>query len=301
MNPSPVIKLKDACKSYEGRTVLYPLTLDIRSGETVAVVGTNGSGKSTLLKILAGLSRLTGGSRTVGTSGGKAARFGFAPDRFPKLRFTAIEYLSHRAAISGMEKKSAGQRIERLLQDFGLDSYAELQIRHFSKGMLQKINVIQAALGEPDLLLLDEPFSGLDVETQADLYGKLARLREDGTAIVITGHENDWLPRLATRILSLKEGRLLDDRQAAVESAPLCAVECRVPESAAETVMALLNRPELPGMVSYSLSGGKLACRIESARCDGWLLRLLSGGASVVSVARTYGEEPQDGQRRDGR
>lgn len=147
--------------------------------------GGNGSGKSTLLKLLSGLSTFDGGKRIAD----KALKIGYAPERFPKLTFHAVEYLRAMGTMQGIPKASLMPTIERMLLRFGIDPGERKTMRHYSKGMLQKVNLIQAMMGEPALLLLDEPFSGLDQAAQEVLAGWLAESKRGGQAVVLTSHE----------------------------------------------------------------------------------------------------------------
>jgi ABC-type multidrug transport system ATPase subunit len=166
---TPLISFRGAGKRLAGRTILQNLDLAIHQGEALVVIGENGVGKSTLLKMIGGLSTLSEGKREVHRRDPEP-KIGYVPDRFPKVRFTGYEYLCFMGLIRGIPKDALERRIEELLRIFKLDREASRRpIRQYSKGMIQKINLMQSIIEPPDILLLDEPLSGLDLQTQEEL------------------------------------------------------------------------------------------------------------------------------------
>jgi ABC-2 type transport system ATP-binding protein len=208
--------------------VLRELTLDIRRGELAAVMGPNGSGKSTLLKIIAGLTAPTEGTRTIAADP-EPVRIGYAPDRLPKLKFTAREYLAHMAGIAGLPSGSAAVEIDFYLAELGLHHADKLQMRHFSKGMLQKVNLAQALLTKPTLLLLDEPFGGLDSGARSELMRLLEQLKGQGTTIVAASHDKEWVERLADRCLTIRDGTIVEDERSARQKIAVRELVCLLP------------------------------------------------------------------------
>ncbi|CAI6085267.1 ATP-binding cassette domain-containing protein [Cohnella sp. JJ-181] len=290
MRTNAILRLEKASKHYKGKAVLDDVSIALNRGETVAITGPNGSGKSTLLKLLAGLSALSSGTRELnGGGGGDRMVIGYAPDHLPKLKFTAREYLNHMAAIRGLDAATRLRRIEELLEQVNLRDRPGQQMRYFSKGMLQKVNLVQALLGEPELLLLDEPIGGLDEEAQSVLGGMLRSLRLEGMAVVVAGHEHAILRQWADRIISISDGRIV-----AVEDSPLSVGEiywrrivCRWP-AGRETEAAALGR--LSGMLQYRLEDRTTAVYwADAERSDALLRELLEAGASVDSVAMGTG------------
>jgi ABC-type multidrug transport system ATPase subunit len=163
--------------------VLRDVTLTLTPDRITEVTGTNGAGKSTLLRLLAGILR-----PRLGELAGRPARVGYAPERFPADQpFTARGYLTHMARMCGAPEARVGVWAERLR--FG--ELLDLPLRELSKGSAHKVGLAQALLGDPQLLVLDEPFAGLDAETRAELPGLLAGLRSEGTMIVVSDHQRD--------------------------------------------------------------------------------------------------------------
>lgn len=276
--PRALVVLSGACKRYSGRNVLQNVNLTVREGELTAIVGSNGSGKSTLLKILAGLTALSSGERRLAESP-EPIRIGYSPDRLPKLRFGAREYLRCMAAVAGLPEEAAETAIDRYLVRLGLAHTGRLQMRHFSKGMLQKANLIQAVLAEPRLLLLDEPFSGLDEHTREEMMGLLRELRAGGTTIVVASHDKEWVERLADRCVAIENGRIGSDETYPRERRKVRDVTARLPgrreaDAAARTKGVVASRPE----------GDVVRYRVEAERSDALLKELLAAGASILEV-----------------
>ena len=176
-----VIRLKGVGKRYgRGDFVLHDVDVSIEPGHVVGILGSNGSGKSTLLRIMAGVSHATTGSVT-GTP-----RIGYLPDRFPAgQRMGARAYLRHMARIHGLADLSV---IDPLLERLALVGGPAAPLRTLSKGNAQKVGLAQAVMVRPDLLILDEPWSGLDVGTHAILGELVAETRTRGASVVFTDH-----------------------------------------------------------------------------------------------------------------
>lgn len=284
MNPDVILRLVQASKQYKGKTVLNRVSLEMSRGETVAVTGPNGSGKSTLLKMMAGLSALSSGKReTIGSGEGGSLVIGYAPDHLPKLKFTAREYLNHMGAIRGLEAAARTRRIEELLQLVDLRDRPGQQMKFFSKGMLQKVNLVQALLGDPELLLLDEPIGGLDEEAQSALASMLLSLRQKGTAIVAASHEHAMIGPWAERVVAISEGRIqsIAATADAMEGKRWRRIVCQWPEGRGADAKAFAS---WPGMMQYRKERRQAVYWIEPASSDALLRELLEAGASVDSV-----------------
>lgn len=210
MKLDPLMVLKEVTKRYGSIEVLSRITLTIHKGECIIIRGSNGSGKSTLLKIAAGLLPIHSGARTV-----KAAQLviGYAPDHLPKLRMTSTEYLTHMGRLSRLPKQELQEKITRLHALFNLEQSTSLKMPHFSKGMLQKLNLMQATLHNPDVLVLDEPLSGLDNASTQHLLSALQQIQQAGTAIVAVVHDPLLAEQLESRTYWLKQGHLEAESQ----------------------------------------------------------------------------------------
>ncbi|MDK8180480.1 ABC transporter ATP-binding protein [Paenibacillus sp. UMB4589-SE434] len=190
---------------YKNRRVLDDLSLVVESSQLLVLVGENGSGKSTLLRVLAGLAAPDKGKISIDP---RVDAIGYAPERMPLLQLTPSEYLTAMGRVHRISKTILSQRIEELHRQWGISHSQYKRMGTFSKGMLQKVNLMQAMLHQPDFLLLDEPMSGLDQEAQQELRRQLLAYRERGATIVAACHES-ILTKDADQVVELSGGKLL--------------------------------------------------------------------------------------------
>ncbi|MFF1421211.1 ATP-binding cassette domain-containing protein [Streptomyces sp. NPDC058280] len=187
-----------------GPWVLRGVDLDLPARGLVRVEGTNGSGKSTLLRLLAGIDapsegRLTGRPRTA-----------YVPERFPvSLPFTATGYLVHLGAVHGLRRAVARARAAEWLERFGAAGQARTPMSELSKGTSQKIAVAQALLAEPELLVLDEAWTGLDGAARAELDRAVAERVAAGGAVVFVDHDPLRLAGLADAVYAVRDRALV--------------------------------------------------------------------------------------------
>ncbi|HSX68860.1 ABC transporter ATP-binding protein [Nocardioides sp.] len=211
--------MKDLWVQRTGRDTLCGVTAELRDGEVVVLAGPNGAGKTTLLSVLAGLCPISSG--TVAVAGGAptsdVARraSGFLPSAPPLYDYlTVSEHLDLMQTLWGIDQPDlVGERIER----FDLGSLLDRPAAHLSLGQRQRVGLALITMHEPRILLMDEPFNGLDAESAAILRSEIGVRAEAGCCVVVATHDIAALDRLATRVLFLHEGKLVDDR--AVEGA----------------------------------------------------------------------------------
>lgn len=204
MTSDSLVVLNEVTKKYGNRNVLINVSLTIERGDFIVLRGSNGSGKSTLLKIVSGLIPLTSGQRLLKQP---HVVIGYAPDRLSKLRMTSTEYLTHMGRISSIPKSLLQERIKELHMFFNLEQN-NLKMNLFSKGMLQKLNLMQAMIKTPDMLVLDEPFSGLDKESIQHLLYSLKKIKAGGTSILAAVHDPLLASQFESRTFWIREGRL---------------------------------------------------------------------------------------------
>jgi ABC-type multidrug transport system ATPase subunit len=193
-----VIRARGLERRYGAKRVLRGLDLDVARGDFTVVTGSNGSGKTTLLRLVAGLAAPTGGELTVDVD---RAQLGFVGHESLVYReLTAIENLVLYARLYRVPE--ARERIGMLLERFGLWDARNERASTYSRGMLQRLALCRALLHEPSLLLLDEPYSGLDTEGAELLDRELDERRARGTFLVAT-HDPERLASLATGALAL--------------------------------------------------------------------------------------------------
>lgn len=205
-----VVEIEGVSQHYGNATVLRELSLNLAQGEVLGLFGHNGAGKTTTMKLILGLLRASEGQvRVFGREPSDPAvrrLLGYLPENvmfYPQL--SGLETLRHFARLKG----AGPMQVERLLEDVGLAEAARRRVRTYSKGMRQRLGLAQALLGQPRLLLLDEPTVGLDPLATQDLYQLLDRLRWQGTSIILCSHVLPGVEAHINRAAILTQGRLL--------------------------------------------------------------------------------------------
>jgi ABC-2 type transport system ATP-binding protein len=199
--PELLLSASSVARRYGRVIALAPIDLELRSGESVALVGPNGAGKSTLMSILAGALRASEGSLSV--TG--AAKVGWLPQRPAHYgRLTALENLVLFARLENSEDPE--RRAAELLERFSLPS--DRQSAYLSVGNRQRLSLAIALLGDPNVLLLDEPTASLDPKQRALLWKEAARHVEEGGAVLFSSQNPEEVERHATRVVALDSGRL---------------------------------------------------------------------------------------------
>jgi len=207
---APALRATGLAKRFGPLAALAPLDLALALGETLAVLGPNGAGKSTLLRLLAGLARPTAGEIALGANAEsraqRRARVGLlAHATFLTAQLTARENLVFAARLYGVANPDA--RAADLIAAHELAPFAERRAGELSRGMAQRVAIARALVHEPSLLLLDEPFTGLDARAAERLAEQLAARRGSERACVLVTHELARAAQLATRALVLVRGR----------------------------------------------------------------------------------------------
>jgi ABC-2 type transport system ATP-binding protein len=220
----PVIQISGMCKDYRvgfwGRRVrvLRNLTLEVQAGETFGYLGPNGAGKSTTIKLLLGLIQPTAGAgQVLGCSLGDAsarARIGFLPENPSFYDYlTGQEFLRYCGRLLGVPRGALRDQALALLNEVGLGRAARQQIRKFSKGMVQRLGLAQALLGDPKLLILDEPMSGLDPIGRKEVRDLILRQRAAGRTVFFSTHILPDVEMICDRVGILVGGRLVKSGQ----------------------------------------------------------------------------------------
>ncbi|KAA6461003.1 heme ABC exporter ATP-binding protein CcmA [Acidobacteria bacterium AB60] len=207
--PAPNAQLEDVSKLFGSFAALRQVSVALEPGKCYVLIGENGAGKSTLLRILAGLLR---------PSMGQIQVFGEAEPHDARDR---IGYMSHAPMLydelTGVENLSYFARLypdreclepAEALRQVGLDPKLERPLGQYSQGMRQRTSLARVLLAQPDLLLLDEPFSNMDVESAGQMVELLARFRHSSRTIVITTHQRELAAPIADFVLALKAGRV---------------------------------------------------------------------------------------------
>src|SRR6201997_853121 len=195
------------------RQALFPLHLSIEDGEIFGFLGPNGAGKTTTLKLLMGLVFPTSGSaRILGrewTDPAIKAQIGFLPEQpYFYDYLTAHELLDYYGQLSGVPAKDRKRRIEEVLQRVGLTDIKGVQLRKFSKGMLQRAGIAQAILHNPKLVFFDEPMSGLDPLGRREVRDLMEQLKQEGKTVFFSTHILSDAEALCDRVAIIHKGEL---------------------------------------------------------------------------------------------
>lgn len=228
--PDDGLVIENASKHFASFIALQSVHLCIERGQFVLLAGANGAGKSTLLRLMAGISR---------PSSGRVLIDGKDPQRDAAAR-SAIGFLSHHTLLyddlSAEENlvffariyalESPRQRVDEALEKVGLSAHRHRRLRTFSRGMRQRLALARATLHNPAILLLDEPFTGLDQPARAALSGQLRDLKQAGHTCVMVTHNPEEGADLADRLVVLRRGCLCHDQAwkgSAADLATTCA------------------------------------------------------------------------------
>ncbi|WP_434600601.1 ATP-binding cassette domain-containing protein [Streptomyces sp. A5-4] len=250
-----------------GPWVLRGVDLDLPARGLVRIEGANGSGKSTLLRLLAGIDAPMAG-RVL-----ERPRTAYVPERFPAaLPFTAAGYLTHLGRIHGLGRNAARERAGEWLERFGAAGHARTPLAELSKGTSQKVAVAQALLGEPELLVLDEAWTGLDVLARDAFDRAVAERVAGGATVVFVDHDLRRLVGAVDQVHRVEGGALMPITASAeaVATGPPVRIDAVAPGGAALP-------PGLPGApVPEPGPEGAVRLTVSAAYSDGVLRALLT-------------------------
>ena len=207
------LRFEGAGKTYDGKVVLDEIYLDVAEGNIVALVGHNGAGKTTMMKLLLGLIRPNSGKVSIlgvdpaGPEGAEAKRnLGFLPESVAfQQAMTGLDVLNFYARL---KKADLSANLE-LLERVGLAEAAKQRVKTYSKGMRQRLGLAQALLGDPRVMLLDEPTTGLDPALRRSFYDSLSALKKDGVTILLSSHALSELESRIDRVAIMSKGKLM--------------------------------------------------------------------------------------------
>jgi ABC-type multidrug transport system ATPase subunit len=252
-----------------GPFVVRGVDLEVRAGDVVVVHGVNGAGKTTLLRLVAGCL-----APSHGHVEGRPATVGFMPDRFPaRLRMSADAYLRHLRRIRPGPGRHADPAA--LLERLGFRGGLGTPMSRLSKGNAQKVGLAQALCSGSPLLVLDEPWSGLDADTRPVLTAALEQLVDNGAALVLADHTRTAEALPGHRSMLLHRGGLTDADTG--PAAVAITLRCAEPDRVA---------PQLAGFGAVERHAGGLALRVPADETDALLLAALRMGCSVQEVRR---------------
>jgi ABC-2 type transport system ATP-binding protein len=211
-----MLELRNVTKRYPATVAVKDVSFIAHRGEVTGYLGPNGSGKSTTLKMITGLldptdgEILFDGERVQLDPIAYRQRLGYVPEE-PQLypHLTGAEYLEMIGQLRGLPERALSQKIDGFLELLGLAGDRYVPISSYSKGMRQKVLLAAALLHNPDLVLLDEPFSGLDVNSSLVLRELIRELAARGKVVLFSSHELETVERVSTRVVILHKGRVV--------------------------------------------------------------------------------------------
>ncbi|MDJ0726054.1 MAG: ABC transporter ATP-binding protein [Prochloraceae cyanobacterium] len=208
-----MLTIKNLKKNYGKRAVIKDLNLEIKAGEIYGLLGANGAGKTTTINIICNLIEADSGTIEINNkkvSQGTKKYVGVAPqENLLYKNLSCQENLKFYGRIYGLDGKKCDRRIAETLAAVNLSDRAKTPVESLSGGMKRRINIAIALIHEPKLVILDEPTTGLDIETRYEIWQLIEDLKKQGTTILLTTHLLDEAQRLCDRIGIIKEGKII--------------------------------------------------------------------------------------------
>lgn len=264
-----MIEINNLTKRYHTLTALHKVSLVIPQGEVLGLLGPNGAGKTTLLKLIAGLIKQDSGQIRPQTP--EWPLIGFKPERllFPN-QLRVEEYLTLVAGVSDIPKNQTRQVVRESLVKVDLLDAANKRIRTCSKGMRQRLGLAQVLIGNPPLLLLDEPSNGLDPQGQHEIHAIIRQLQADGKTIVMSSHQLPEVTDTCTRVVVLNKGRIYYENSMAAALAAKAHTTIRADRDLVELQEQLLNlHPDI------SVDGAVVVLQNEAIRLRRQVMTML--------------------------
>ncbi len=211
-----IIEVRGLSKSFGDCDAVDRINFDVRKGEIYGFLGPNGAGKTTTINMLTGLTRPSGGNFTIhgidGIRNIKKAQavIGIVPDESNLYdELSGFDNLTFCASLYGIGRVKRERRAKELLGEFGLLDVAGRLFRQYSKGMKRKLTIAAGIIHEPEILFLDEPTTGIDIESARHIRGLIKQMNRDGTTIFLTTHYIEEAERLCDRICFIVQGRIV--------------------------------------------------------------------------------------------
>lgn len=206
------LEVKDLRKSFGEKEVLHGISFSIESGRALGLLGRNGAGKTTTIRILMDVFRASGGTVTVDgkTFHPRDFRIGYLPEErglYPKKG--VLEQLVYLAQLRGSDRKTARQQAQWWLKRLGVEEYAQRKLETLSKGNQQKVQLAQTLVCSPDLVILDEPFSGLDPVNSQILKDVIREQIQDGKLVIFSSHQMSYVEEFCEDIVLINHGEVV--------------------------------------------------------------------------------------------
>jgi ABC-2 type transport system ATP-binding protein len=208
-----MLQVREVVKRYDDRTVVDHVTFEVDAGEVFALLGPNGAGKTTLIRMITDILRPDSGEilldgRKVDSERRHAIAY-LPEERGLYRRTKAFEVVAYYGELKGMTPRDSRAEARRLLERVELAEWADKQVQALSKGMQQKVQLCTALIGSPTLLILDEPFSGLDPINVQLFESILAERRAAGTTVLLSTHQMNKVEEVCDRALMINEGKMV--------------------------------------------------------------------------------------------
>ncbi len=205
------VEVNHIVKSYSGKQAVRDISFTVLPGEILGLIGPNGAGKSTTIKLILDFIKPDSGRITIfGNLMNENIKnqIGYLPEeRGLYKKLTAIDLIIYLASLKGIDRHSAESKADELLNQTGMQANKKMKIEEMSKGMGQMIQLIVTIIHDPKLIILDEPFSGLDPVNTDLLKRMLGSLRDQGKAIILSTHQMNDVEELCNRVLMINNGR----------------------------------------------------------------------------------------------
>ena len=205
------VDVNQLCKSYAAVNAVNDLTFDVNPGEILGLIGPNGAGKSSTIKIILDFIKPDSGEvKIFGQQMNESLkdRIGYLPEeRGLYKRLTAIELILYLASLKGMDKRAAEEKADALLKQTGMLEHKNKKNKEMSRGMGQLIQFIVTVIHNPDLIILDEPFSGLDPVRTETVKNIIGGLRDQEKAVILSTHQMNKVEELCDRVLMIDRGQ----------------------------------------------------------------------------------------------
>ena len=214
-----IIKLENLTKKFEKFTAVNNINLEVRRGEIIGLVGPNGAGKTTTIKMIAKILRPNSGRILIRTNHGDledlqkvsatVTQMGFLIDIPEFYKMTAYQLLKYFAKLQNYPKNKINERIDWLLAFFKLTEWKHENVKKFSKGMKQKVGLIQAIMHDPEIIILDEPQTGLDPLARVDIRKGIKALQSQGKTIFVASHMLYEISEICDKIAMINQGSII--------------------------------------------------------------------------------------------
>jgi ABC-2 type transport system ATP-binding protein len=260
------------------------ISLHIQSGRIFGLLGPNGAGKTTLIRMITGITLPDQGTITLGSDASidlRRERIGYLPEeRGLYKKMTVGDQLRYFAGLKGLDARRADERIAYWLDRMDATGWTTKKIQELSKGMQQKVQFISTILHEPSVLILDEPFSGLDPVNADVLIGVIRQLQQSGTTIILSTHQMDQVERLCDDIALINRGRVVLSGEVAQVRAGFDSDRLRIRSASGTSALE-----SIPGTTVVSCTGSTVELRRDVATSIRSILEHANASSDVVEFA----------------